>query len=142
MSRVRNVHNSRGEKQCKNCQTYKPLEQFHKNSNAWDGRSSMCRVCKSAWVQADRADNPDKYRGRFYRSKYGLSFEEVEKLKAKGCALCGKKEDELHKMHIDHDHKTGTIRGVLCMMHNVGLGKFGDDPVQLRAAADYIEGVA
>ena len=40
---------------------------------------------------------------------------------------------------IDHDHGTGNVRGVLCHACNVSLGLFGDDPVRLRRAADYLE---
>lgn len=40
---------------------------------------------------------------------------------------------------LDHDHRTGQIRGVLCSQCNLGLGHFGDDPNKLRTAADYLE---
>lgn len=60
------------------------------------------------------------------------------------CGLCGATEGRLD---IDHDHTCcpkgrscgKCTRGFLCRPHNVGLGMFGDDPEQLRAAADYIE---
>jgi hypothetical protein len=59
------------------------------------------------------------------------------------CALCVATE----RLDIDHDHACcpgdrscgKCVRGFLCRSHNVGLGMFGDDPAQLRAAADYIE---
>lgn len=41
-------------------------------------------------------------------------------------------------MHVDHDHATGAIRGVLCLNCNQGIGKFGDDPDLLRRAAVYL----
>jgi hypothetical protein len=43
--------------------------------------------------------------------------------------------------HIDHDHETGRVRGVLCPGCNTGMGQLGDDPVALRRAADYLSGV-
>lgn len=42
-------------------------------------------------------------------------------------------------MHVDHDHNTGHIRGILCQACNVTLGKMNDSPELLRAAAAYLE---
>lgn len=50
------------------------------------------------------------------------------------CEICGATE----KLKIDHDHKTGKIRGVLCNHHNTGLGMFQDNPVFLQEAINYL----
>jgi hypothetical protein len=42
--------------------------------------------------------------------------------------------------HVDHDHRTGTVRAVLCFNCNGGLGQFRDNPASLRRAAAYVEG--
>lgn len=42
-------------------------------------------------------------------------------------------------LHVDHDHKTGKLRGILCDHHNRGLGIFKDNPKCLRSAAEYLE---
>lgn len=54
------------------------------------------------------------------------------------CKLC-RFPIEFKIAHIDHDHKTGRIRGILCSKCNNGLGFFGDNPKRLREAADYLE---
>jgi len=56
-----------------------------------------------------------------------------------GCAV-----DKTHKMrgsnwHIDHDHRTGAVRGILCGNCNKALGYAHDHPATLRALADYLE---
>jgi len=52
------------------------------------------------------------------------------------CKICGV---VTLKLHIDHSHKTGKIRGLLCKSCNMGLGDFKDDATTLRAAAAYVE---
>jgi hypothetical protein len=55
------------------------------------------------------------------------------------CGICGKEGSVTRKLDRDHDHETGTPRGVLCWRHNRGLEMFGDDPELLRSAIDYLE---
>jgi hypothetical protein len=43
-------------------------------------------------------------------------------------------------VHIDHDHETGKVRGMLCFPCNAALGQLQDDPTIIRRAAEYVEG--
>lgn len=76
--------------------------------------------------------------------KYGLDVDGYDVLLAKqggGCALCGAaKSKHGARLAVDHDHATGRVRGLLCMNCNRKLGSFGDDPAQLIAAAEYLQG--
>lgn len=55
------------------------------------------------------------------------------------CAICGSGRPlGRGRWHIDHDHATGRVRGLLCNNCNRGIGYFGDDPDTIRAAADYL----
>ena len=55
------------------------------------------------------------------------------------CAICGADECRTgRRLAVDHCHKTGRIRGVLCGDCNVALGRLQDDPVRALAAANYL----
>lgn len=53
------------------------------------------------------------------------------------CPICQEKID--FSAHIDHDHKTMKVRGVLCRNCNVGIGFLGDDPQRIIRAALYLD---
>jgi hypothetical protein len=60
------------------------------------------------------------------------------------CAICGSdygghRNGEQKALAVDHDHKTGKVRGLLCEPCNQGIGKLKDDPKVLRQAAEYLE---
>ena len=73
-------------------------------------------------------------------SQYGLDELSVEILLDGGCMICGANRniDSTVILHIDHNHKTGKTRGVLCARCNLGLGQFNDDPILLTNAVQYI----
>ena len=73
--------------------------------------------------------------------KYGLSIPDFEKLLEKQNFKCASCKDVIseEKSHIDHDHKTNQVRGLLCSLCNSGLGLFLDNPTRLRQAAEYVE---
>lgn len=84
----------------------------------------------------------NRRRNRKLRHKYGITLTEMQSILAKQggvCAICGTDYPGVQGWHIDHNHGTGEVRGVLCQPCNSGLGQFGDTPDLLDAAADYLE---
>lgn len=88
--------------------------------------------------------------GRWILQTYGITSEQYWALYgAQGglCAICqrarGKGPDGTGRgkmLSVDHDHKTGEVRGLLCGPCNRDvLGHLRDDPAALRRAADYVE---
>lgn len=65
-----------------------------------------------------------------------ISDEVLKELKATTheCVICGSNET----LVVDHDHRSGKIRGMLCNHCNRGLGHFRDDPTLLEFAAQYL----
>lgn len=57
------------------------------------------------------------------------------------CALCGGPPTKNGKLDIDHDHKAGKVRGLLCHKCNYALGLLQDDSGLLLKASNYLEGV-
>lgn len=74
--------------------------------------------------------------------KYGITIEQYEKMEKsqKGvCAICKKSEpNKYKKLAVDHCHKTGKVRGLLCSKCNNGLGKFDDNVALLTKAIKYL----
>lgn len=77
---------------------------------------------------------PDKIRRR-----YGLSSEQHRGLHEKHAGVCAGCGHAGKRLCVDHDHKTGAIRGLLCQGCNAALGLVQDSPVTLRRLAAYLE---
>lgn len=75
---------------------------------------------------------------------YGYDYKKAEELRdsVAACMICGKYAAETadRVLYVDHDHKTGKIRGLLCGLHNKAIGQFQDSSFLLRRAADYLDG--
>jgi len=82
-------------------------------------------------------------RASHYKDRYQMTQAEViamEKAQGNRCPICQRGLAGLERRgHIDHDHKTGRVRGILCARCNVGIGYFKDDPARLRRALEYLE---
>ena len=75
------------------------------------------------------------------QSKFNITLAEYNELfeQQNGvCAICGNLPDK-RMLAVDHCHKTGKIRGLLCFQCNTGLGQFKDSPLNLASAIKYLE---
>lgn len=117
-------------------------------------RRTVCRKCLADNQRAYRKTRPVEYwreKNRKYTIKkhYGLSmaaYDEMESRQEGRCAICGERPgDQPHtylkarRLHIDHDHKTGAIRELLCNGCNRALGFLGDRAEVALRAAVYLE---
>ena len=115
-----------GHRFCRSCQTIKPLSEWTPSAHTTTGYRSSCKECTS---QRQRRDH--------LKRSYDLTEDEVTKLVVRQdgqCAICR----SAPAIHIDHDHETGAVRGMLCFRCNAALGQLGDDPGVLVRAARYL----
>lgn len=107
---------------CFTCKKTKSASAFHKNFE--QGLSSWCKDCSRAWRRERSHDRKNNLK------KYGLTIEQYDKMfQEQGgvCAICGQPETHSNQtgiktLGVDHDHATGKIRGLLCLVCNLKLG--------------------
>ena len=150
-------------KTCPRCQLEKNFSKFYKDSKRKDGLSRTCGECNkeltymcrkrkkqglpklrdSRCKHGVRPDHKNYYSICQRYHKFGITAEEFKSIfeKQEGCcAICGRHQLEFKKaLAVDHCHKTGKIRGLLCTNCNQGLGHFMDNSELLLKAAEYLK---
>lgn len=120
-------------KKCKKCKEIKDLDQFYKRSDTKDKLQSWCKKCDNSNRLHRRRHSPElrqidnmQRMNRLLFQKYGITRDQYNDLfnKQNGkCAICGREQKELNSaLAVDHCHKTGKVRGLLCGNCNASLG--------------------
>jgi hypothetical protein len=130
-----------GKKRCSSCwQVFAPTY-FQLDSTSTDGRKHWCPDCTRAYHTARHAAGLNgSHRPRYLKSKYGITEQQyTEMLDAQDhrCAICFS-DTPGKDWHIDHDHVTGDVRGILCFACNTALGLMQDNSDILLSAVDYL----
>lgn len=152
-------------KTCTKCKVEKPVGEFSKDRSQvtelkiwcrgccaisakyWrDNRSPEQRIAEAVRVHARdirrvRIHSPEEYRRKLLK-KYGLTPESFARIltgQNNECAICDQLLMPGPRTHIDHNHATGKVRGLLCSNCNMALGKFQDSAGLLRKAAEYLD---
>lgn len=141
-------------KQCKHCKAIKPVDDFYGSRNNKNGKwyiHSNCKSCSSIAAKRWRASprGVSKSRDTIRLRTYGVTPDEYAAMLARQnnvCAICGKPERHVHyhtgqvrQLVVDHCHRTGRVRGLLCSLCNRAIALFDDDPNWLRKAADFLD---
>ncbi len=129
--------------QCLRCKQVKSEEEFSRDKTRETGRYPYCKDCVHIMRDNDvererirayyrsrlesdpqfRAKNVQHVQIARYKSLYGITIEEYNILlefQEGKCAICGRPPKN-RRLAVDHDHKTGEVRGLLCMRCNQTL---------------------
>jgi len=116
------LNRSFGRARCYRCKTWKLTSAFTIDLSRKSGKTSICKSCMS---EASTA------------SRYKISRSKLKEFREKHgnlCAICSSTQI----LYIDHNHKTGELRGLLCPRCNSAIGLFAEDPHRLSAAINYL----
>jgi hypothetical protein len=151
-------------KDCSSCHQTKHLEDFYPTNKKKGTYRAMCKVCERARQRKYAATNhaevlarkkswrdrhPDYHRAherehhtqrnRRLAQNYGLTAEQFTQMiqdQSSQCLIC---KTVPRRLVVDHDHKTGEVRGLLCDACNLMLGKARDSVKVLQAAIAYLD---
>ncbi len=129
-------------KTCTKCKETKPASSFYKNKAKPDGLHWICKECVKTYKKSDKIKRVDTNR-RLVR-EFGITLDDWEKMfnqQGGCCFLCGRHQTEMEtSIHTDHDHKTGKIRGLLCVRCNSMVGVIDDFDIDTDKIRDYLGG--
>jgi hypothetical protein len=137
-------------KLCRNCydkQLKKDNPEFKRsqydNHKRWEeNNKDKVKEYQKKRQQLYKERDKQNNRKRWLWNKYKLTVEEYISLveySNNTCYICGSTPYENKKLHIDHDHKTGKIRGLLCARCNWYLAKIEKDPEILNKIKKYLQ---
>jgi hypothetical protein len=128
-----------GHRFCTDCEQTKPLTEFPRHRNDSGGHGRYCKPCHNSRGKESKQRLYGGSREYHLRRRYGIGesdFDEMLAAQEGRCAICGAPDPQ----HVDHDHRNGWVRGILCFNCNGGLGQFKDDPKLLAGAYTYLKG--
>tara|TARA_X000000368_G_C22663084_1_gene550524 strand:+ start:144 stop:602 length:459 start_codon:yes stop_codon:yes gene_type:complete len=135
------------ERKCRICGVSKHLldnyYRSRKDKTLASSYSYECKECTIKRIKKKDRTHPHIKREQHLKRRYGISLQEyTEMLDRQGncCATCGSKEPggKWKSFAVDHDHKTGKVRGMLCKSCNIALGEVDDSLTTLKRMIEYL----
>lgn len=129
---------------CKKCGVEKSISEFTKHINTRDKLKSWCKSCMMEYERERRMRNPEKQSERNRKTalkRYNLDIDGYNAILNKqhgACAICGNKNNG-KSFHVDHNHQSNLIRGLLCSNCNMALGLLKDNSNIVLRMFDYLE---
>lgn len=150
---------SENKKYCTGCNTIKSILDYNKSKQFKSGIAHRCKDCTNLYNRKyekgpgkEKCLERAKKRYRKHRKKYrnwelirefGITLDDYNNILLEQnnvCYIC--KNPELNRktktLSVDHCHKSGNVRGLLCSNCNLGLGNFQDNIEYLKTAIEYL----
>jgi hypothetical protein len=131
--------------ECKSCHQAKQRRWYQANRAHAIAEVKRWQQENKEHLHAYRRDYRQRRRNEerdaYLRRTFGITQADYEDLLLRqggGCAICGRTPGKI-SLHVDHDHETGEIRGLLCVGCNNALGQFRDDLELLVRAGEYVQ---
>jgi hypothetical protein len=148
-------------KRCPRCREVKQVSDFRHEPSRPRGLAIYCRACDpiirrekyltrrqahndyARRYQQERPEKRSAYTRRYALKKfYGITPEQWDQMyeRQRGCCLLCGEAPARKRLHVDHCHETGLVRGLLCTSCNSGIALLRHDPELLTAAIAYLNG--
>lgn len=137
-------------KTCYICSRSLTIESFYKDKSRKDGYSTRCKECDKIGRRNRYLKNKVHHMNTCRYNHHGITGKEYWNMfmEQEGkCIICSQYEttkttngQKIRLLNVDHNHKTGKIRGLLCKKCNIALGEFRDNPFILIKAVKYLKG--
>ena len=133
---------------CRVCKKQKNLlGDYYLSRKAPTKKSSYSYECKECTVKRTveyNREHSTSVKSQYLKRIYGLIFEEFESMLSDQdncCAICGStKPLGRHKrFNVDHHHKTGRVRGLLCKSSHIALSEVDSNIHTLKSMIEYLE---
>ncbi|MEV0167302.1 endonuclease domain-containing protein [Nonomuraea fuscirosea] len=128
-----------GHKYCPRCEEVKPVADFGGNRSTRSGLAAYCKPCHTIVTRENKIKKYGSERNYLLQYRYGITEDDFERMLARQGGLCAVCQN-VPGTFVDHCHRSGAVRGILCFNCNNGLGHFGDNLVLLELAALYLDG--
>ena len=135
------------ERKCRVCgETKNLLAEYYrirKNMKLSSSYSYECKECTKTRIKQNYRENPDIEKNRHLKRNYNMTLDDYNILLEEQnscCAICGtdKPGGWGKAFAVDHDHKTGKVRGLLCKSCNIALGEVDDSLTTLKRMIEYL----
>ncbi|MBE2228247.1 MAG: endonuclease VII domain-containing protein [Ignavibacteria bacterium] len=132
-------------KKCSKCKKNKSVNDFSPDKRNKTGLFSQCKTCRTKIEKNKRTQDPLKYKACQLKNKFNLTLEQYYEMHSQQHGLClgcnspiSVEYNSSNIAVVDHCHKTGKVRGLLCSKCNLGLGHFNDDTKILKNLIKYL----